>query len=140
MVHQSNHKQMETTSSKKFKSVDEYLASLPATTRVLLQELRSRIQKTAPEAEELISYNIPAFKLNGILVWYAGFKNHIGFYPKTSAMQAFKEELSAYKGAKGSVQFPLDRPLPLSLVSKMVKYRIKENEIESLEKVARKKK
>lgn len=120
--------------------MDEYLASLPATTRVLLQELRSRIQKTAPEAEELISYNIPAFKLNGILVWYAGFKNHIGFYPKTSAMQAFKEELSAYKGAKGSVQFPLDRPLPLSLVSKMVKYRIKENEIESLENVARKKK
>jgi uncharacterized protein YdhG (YjbR/CyaY superfamily) len=113
--------------TKKFKTVDEYLSALTPKTRGLFQEMRSTIRNAAPKAEELISYNIPAFKQQGMLVWYAAFKTHIGFYPRVSAIEAFKKELSLYKGAKGSVQFPMDKPLPLSLVSKIVKFRIKEN-------------
>lgn len=111
----------------KFKTVDEYLSAFPAATKAKLKELRAAIKKAAPQAEESISYNIPAFKLNGMLVYYAGYKEHIGFYPTPSGIEAFKKELSVYKGAKGSVQFPLDKPLPLALVTKIVKYRVKEN-------------
>lgn len=89
--------------------------------------MRLTIKKAAPQAKEKISYGIPAFTLNGMLVWFAAFKNHIGFYPRTSAIVAFKKELSAYKRAKGSVQFPFDQPLPLPLISRMVKFRVKEN-------------
>ena len=117
---------MEAT-SKKFTTIDEYLASLPAHTRALLKELRAVIKKAAPDAEETISYNMPAFKLHGMLIWYAAFKEHIGLYPRASGIAAFKKELSVYKNAKGSVQFPIDKPLPLSLVSRIVKYRVKEN-------------
>lgn len=111
----------------KFKTVEEYFSVQPEHTRALLEELRKTIKKTAPKAEEVISYNIPAFKQEGLLVYYAAFDKHIGFYPTPSGIKAFKKELSAYKGAKGSVQFPLDEPLPLSLISKIVKYRVKEN-------------
>lgn len=89
--------------------------------------MRLTIKKASPQAKETISYGIPAFSLNGMLVWFAAFKNHIGFYPRASAIAAFKKELSAYKGEKGSVQFPFDKPLPLPLVRRMVRFRVKEN-------------
>lgn len=92
-----------------------------------LQKMRLTIKKAAPQAKEKISYGIPSFTLNGMLVWFAAFKNHIGFYPRTSAIAAFKTELSAYKRAKGSVQFPFDKPVPIPLISRMVKFRVKEN-------------
>ena len=94
---------------------------------VLSRWRRQRAQKAAPKAEEAISYGMPAFKLNGLLVWFAAYAKHIGFYPRVSAIAAFKKELSIYKGAKGSVQFPLDKPLPLALITRIVKFRAKEN-------------
>jgi uncharacterized protein YdhG (YjbR/CyaY superfamily) len=118
---------MEAISKTKFKTVDEYMSAVPQYAKAKLQEIRKTIRKAAPQAEELISYNMPAFKLREMLVWYAAFKEHIGFYPRPSAIEAFKKELSVYKWAKGSVQFPIDKPLPLNLVSKIVKYRLKEN-------------
>jgi uncharacterized protein YdhG (YjbR/CyaY superfamily) len=116
-----------TTSKKGFKTVNEYIATFPKNVQNILEELRQSIRESAPEAEEVISYQMPAFKLNGILVWFAAFKNHIGFFPKTSAIEAFKEELSNYEVSKGTVRFPLDKPIPLDLVRKIVKYRVKEN-------------
>ena len=99
----------------------------PKSVRQRLQKVRLTVKKAAPQAKEKISYGIPAFTLNGMLVWFAAFKNHIGFYPRTSAIAAFKKELSGYKGAKGSVQFPFDKPLPLTLIGRIVKFRVKEN-------------
>ena len=118
---------MEATSRTKFKTVDEYFSALPRHTKTILQELRKTIKKAAPGAEELISYNMPAFKLQGMLVWYAAYKQHIGLYPRASVIEVFKKELSAYKYAKGSIQFPIDQPIPLGLVTKIVKYRVMEN-------------
>lgn len=92
-----------------------------------MQELRQAIRSAAPEAEEVISYSMPAFKLNGILVWFAAFKTHIGFYPKTSAIKVYKEKLSNYQTSKGTVRFPLDKPIPFELVKEMVRFRVKEN-------------
>ena len=112
---------------KKSKDIDEYISSNPKEIQKLLEQLRTTIRKAAPEAEEVISYGMPAFKLNGMLVWFAAHSKHIGFYPRVSAIKAFKKELSIYKGAKGSVQFPLGKPLPLGIVSKIVKFRVKEN-------------
>lgn len=89
--------------------------------------MRQTIRESAPEAEEAISYRIPTFKLNVNLVHFAAFKNHVGFYPTSSGIEAFKKELSKYKGAKGSVQFPIDKPIPYDLVRKIVEYRVKEN-------------
>lgn len=89
--------------------------------------MRQTIRQAAPKAEEVISYQMPAFKFYGMLVYFAGFNNHIGFYPTTSAINKFKKELSAYAGAKGTVRFPLDEPLPLKLVERIVKFRVKEN-------------
>ena len=109
------------------KSIDEYLVEFPDEIQKRMQELRSTIRKAAPQAEETINYAIPTFTLNGNLVHFAGFKNHIGFYPAPSGIEAFKKELSVYEGAKGSVQFPLDKALPLTLVTKIVKFRVKEN-------------
>ena len=109
------------------KNFDDYLDRFPKEVQQRLQKMRLTIKKAAPQATEKISYGIPAFTLEGMLVWFAAFKNHIGFYPRTSAITAFKKELSAYKGAKGSVQFPLDKPLPLGLISRIVKFRAKEN-------------
>lgn len=115
------------TSRKTPKSFDDYLDRFPRDVQLRLQKLRLTVKKAAPQAKEKISYGIPAFTLNGMLVWFAGFKKHIGFYPRTSAIAAFKKELSVYKGAKGSVQFPFDKPLPLTLISRIVKFRVKEN-------------
>jgi len=108
-------------------TVEEYLATFPASTKARLQELRDIIKKAAPKGEEVISYNMPAIKQQGILVYYAGYKGHIGFYPTASPIVLFKKELSAYKGSKGAVQFPLDEPIPASLVTKIVKYRVTED-------------
>lgn len=112
---------------KKFETVDEYLSLLPPQATELIASLRRVIRQAAPEAEEVISYNMPAFKWNGILVWYAAFKNHIGLYPKASAIVAFKSALGPYKTSKGAIQFPIDEPIPAALVTKIVKYRVKEN-------------
>lgn len=111
----------------KFTGVDSYIAAFPDDTQKKLKQIRATIKKAAPKAEELISYNMPAFKLNGMLVYYAAYKKHIGFYPTGSGIAAFKKELSIYKGAKGSVQFPLDKPIPLNIITKIVKHRVKEN-------------
>ncbi len=111
----------------KYSSVDEYIADFPAGTKSMLKEMRKAIREAAPEADEIISYNMPAYKLQGVLVYFAGYARHIGFYPMASTISAFQEKLSGYKSAKGSVQFPLDRPLPVALISKMVKWRAKRN-------------
>ena len=111
----------------KLTSIDKYIASFPKDVQKSLQKMRATIRKAAPDAEESIKYGIITYMLNGNLVHFGGFKNHIGFYPAPSAIIKFKEELSIYKGAKGSVQFPLDEPLPLKLITKIVKFRVKEN-------------
>ena len=111
----------------KFKTVDEYLNSVPASTRDILEKLREIILKSAPKAEEVISYNMPAIKLNGILVWYAAYKKHIGFYPSASPIKIFKDELTNYKTSKGAIQFPIDKPLPIALIKKIVKHRVVSN-------------
>ncbi len=111
--------------SKKFESVKEYFAAFPPGTRRILKNMQKIIRASVPSGvEEVISYNMPAFRLNGVLVWYAAYQKHIGFYPSSSGIEAFKEELSEYKNSKGAVQFPLDHPLPVDLISRMVKYRV----------------
>src|SRR5260370_13576253 len=109
------------------KNFNEYADRFPKEVQQLLQKIGLTIKEAAPQAKETISYSIPAFTLNGMLVWFAAFKPHIGFYPRASAIAAFKKELSTYKGAKGSVQFPFDKPLPLALVTRIVKFRVKQN-------------
>ncbi|MDE1727268.1 MAG: DUF1801 domain-containing protein [Thaumarchaeota archaeon] len=116
-----------TTPRKQFKTMDEYIATFPKNVQDILKKLRYVISESAPKAEETINYGIPTFKLNGNLVHFAAFKNHIGFYPTPSAIIAFKKELSPYKQAKGSVQFPIDKEIPFDVVKKIVKYRLKEN-------------
>ncbi len=111
-----------------FDSIDEYIDSFPDNVQVILEKMRQTIRWAAPEAKEAISYQMPTFKLNGKnLVHFAAFKKHIGFYPTPSGIESFQKELSLYKGAKGSVQFPLDRPIPYELVKKIVIYRVKES-------------
>lgn len=110
-----------------FQSVDEYIETFPESVRQKLQKIREVIHKAAPDAEEVISYQMPTFKLKGNLVHFAGYENHIGFYPAPSGIAAFKDELNDYKWAKGSVQFPLDQPLPFDLITKIVKFRVQEN-------------
>jgi uncharacterized protein YdhG (YjbR/CyaY superfamily) len=123
----------------KFKTVDEYFSTFPASTQTILKTMRKTVKEAAPDAEELISYNMPAYKLNGILVYYAAYKNHIGFYPTSLGIKAFQKELSGYLWAKGSVQFPIDKPLPLTLISKIVKSRVKDNQHEMKPKLKKKK-
>ena len=118
---------MKTSPKAKITTVDDYIDAQPQPAKSLLEKVRKTIKTAAPEAEEVISYSMPAFKQNGMLVWYAGFKNHIGFYPRVSGIENFKKELSSYKMAKGSVQFPIDEALPLDLIRKIVMYRLKEN-------------
>jgi uncharacterized protein YdhG (YjbR/CyaY superfamily) len=108
-------------------NINEYIGKFPLQTRKLLRQMKATIKKAAPKAEEVISYGMPAFKFHGLLVWFAAYSRHIGFYPRVSAIQAFRKEIAKYKNAKGSVQFPLDKPLPLALIKKMVQYRVKEN-------------
>jgi uncharacterized protein YdhG (YjbR/CyaY superfamily) len=110
-----------------FNSIDEYIATFPVEIQKILEELRATIKAAAPNAEEKISYQMPTFALKGNLVHFAAWKNHIGFYPAPSGTQAFKHELSIYEGAKGSIKFPIDKPLPLALIRKIVKFRVAEN-------------
>ena len=108
------------------KNIDEYIAGFPRDVQKILKQIRTTIKKVAPDAEEAIKYGIPTFVLNENLVHFAAFKNHIGFYPTPSSIEAFKDELFRYESAKGSVQFPIDEPMPLSLIGKIVKFRVKE--------------
>lgn len=108
-------------------TIDEYIAGFPPDIQKILQEIRMTIKKAAPDAGEAIKYQMPTFTLKGNLVHFAAFKKHIGFYPVPTGIEAFKDELSVYKTAKGSVQFPLDKPIPFDLISRIVKFRVKEN-------------
>jgi uncharacterized protein YdhG (YjbR/CyaY superfamily) len=109
-------------------NIDEYIAGFPKETQEILEQVRATIKKAAPEAEETISYAIPTFTLNKTyLVYFAGFKNHIGFYPTPSGIKEFEKDFSVYKTGKGSIQFPLDKPMPLDLITRIVKFRLKEN-------------
>jgi uncharacterized protein YdhG (YjbR/CyaY superfamily) len=116
-------------SKKQLKTIDEYIAAFPKEVQEVLEKIRSAIRESAPKAEEAISYGIPAFRLNGSRgsVYFAGWKNHIGFYPTPSGIEAFKKELAPFKQEKGSVQFPLDKPIPYDLVKKIGRYRVTEN-------------
>jgi uncharacterized protein YdhG (YjbR/CyaY superfamily) len=107
--------------------IEIYFSAFPQQTKDLLELMRATIRAAAPEAQETISYGIPTFKLNGNLVHFAGYKHHIGFYPGAAGIANFKDEISQYKNAKGSVQFPLDQPLPIKLITKIVRFRVKEN-------------
>jgi len=109
------------------KNIDEYIAPFPQDVQVILEKIRSTIKQAAPDAEETISYRMPTFTLKGNLVHFAAFKKHIGFYPAPTGIEQFQKELSVYKGAKGSVQFPFDKPIPFDLISRIVKFRVQEN-------------
>jgi uncharacterized protein YdhG (YjbR/CyaY superfamily) len=116
------------TTGIKYKDIN---ACFPKETREMLEQVRTTISKAAPGATEKISYQMPAFTFNGNLVYFAGYKNHIGFYPGASGIKTFGKEIAHYKWAKGSVQFPIDKPLPLSLITKIVKFRVKENQLKA---------
>lgn len=111
---------------KTYKSIDEYIADFPENVAHLLENIRNCIKEAAPDAEETISYNMPAFKQKKILVYFAAYKNHIGFYALPSGNEAFQHEISKYKTGKGSIQFPLSEEIPFDLIKQMVRYRIKE--------------
>jgi uncharacterized protein YdhG (YjbR/CyaY superfamily) len=109
------------------RNINEYIAGFPPDVQEILEKIRMTIRKAAPEAEETIKYQMPTFTLKGNLVHFAAFKKHIGFYPVPTGIEQFKQELSVYEGGKGSVQFPLDQPIPYNLISRVVKFRVKEN-------------
>ena len=116
------------------KNIDEYIADFPADIQARLEKLRTAIHKAAPMAAETISYAIPTFTLDGILVHFAGFKNHIGFYPGSAAIESFKKEVEAFDTSKGTIQFPHDKPIPIGLVSRIVKFRLRMNREKALAK------
>ena len=122
------------------KDIDEYISFFPKEIQVKLKEMRATIQKAAPKAEEAISYMIPTFRLHGNLVHFAAFKNHIGFYPGAAGIEAFQKEFTGYETSKGTVQFPLDKPLPLKLITAITKFRVIQNteKAEAKKKPARK--
>jgi uncharacterized protein YdhG (YjbR/CyaY superfamily) len=124
--HVVEEKEMKTNQTKPG-TVDEYIAGFPREVQQILEKIRATVRRAAPGAEETISYRIPSYTLKGKLVYFAGFKKHIGFYPRVTGISKFKRELSKYEGAKGSVKFPLEMPVPLSLIRKIVKFRVKEN-------------
>ena len=109
------------------KSIDEYIAGFPHDVQEILEEMRMTIRRAAPDAEERISYQIPTFALKGNLVHFAAFKKHIGFYPSSSGIEKFKDELSAYAGSKGTVWFPFGEPIPFELIGRIVEFRVREN-------------
>lgn len=109
------------------KSIDAYIAGYPPDVQEILEKIRLTIRKAAPDAQETIKYRLPTFTLKGNLVHFGAFKKHIGFYPTPTGTDKFRKELSVYKGEKGSVQFPLDRPIPYALIRKIVRFRVKEN-------------
>jgi uncharacterized protein YdhG (YjbR/CyaY superfamily) len=115
------------SNQKAAKNIDEYIAGFPNDVQAILQKIRNTIRRAAPKAEEAIKYHMPTFTLNGNLVHFGAFKKHIGFYPAPRGVEMFKKELSAYEGAKSSLRFPLDRPIPFDLISRIVKFRVKKN-------------
>jgi len=115
-------------------TIDDYITQFPEVVQKVLRELRAVIRAAAPDAEEKISYQMPTFYLFGNLVHFAAYKNHIGFYPAPSGIEYFKEELSGYAGAKGSVQFPLDQPIPFDLVTRITQFRAEENRVKATAK------
>ncbi|MGQ0738428.1 MAG: iron chaperone [Bacteroidota bacterium] len=116
------------------KNVDEYISSFPPKVQAMLKKIRQTVKKTAPKAEEMISYGIAGYKYNGMLIYFAGYTNHVSVYPAPRMAETFKKELAGYKGGKGTVQFPLDKQLPLDLIKRVVQFRVKANE----EKAAKK--
>ncbi len=112
--------------NKQYKNIDEYISGFPKNVQAILEKLRRVIKEAAPEAKEAISYGMPAYKLNGNLVYFAAYKTHIGFYPTSSGISAFKKELSPYDTSKGTIRFPIDKPIPFKLVEKIVKFRVNE--------------
>jgi uncharacterized protein YdhG (YjbR/CyaY superfamily) len=112
-------------------SVNEYIATADPHAKKALREIRKTIKDAAPKAEEVISYQIPGYKYHGMLVFFAAWKNHISLYPAPWGAESLKKEMAAYEGSKGTIKFPLDKPMPLSLIKKMVKYRVKENEMKA---------
>ena len=123
------------------KNINEYVAGFPKDVQEILEKIRMTIRKAAPDAEETISYQMPTFKLNGTyLVYFAAFKNHIGFYPTPTGTAKFQKELAGYKSGKGSIQFPLDDPMPYGLITRIVKFRVKENQASVKAKAKAKKK
>lgn len=116
------------------KNIDEYIAGCAPEVQPILDKIRSIVRQEAPEAEEAISYQMPTFRLNGNLVHFAAFKHHIGFYPTPSGTEKFQKEIASYKAAKGSIQFPLDQPIPYGLITKIVKFRVKENRAKGKQK------
>ncbi|MBA4197334.1 MAG: hypothetical protein C0459_07240 [Chitinophaga sp.] len=111
----------------KFKTIDEYHSQFSPEIQRILDTIRKAIKQAAPQAKEVISYNMPAFKQNGVLVYYAANKNHIGFYPTAKPIEVFKEDLKEYKTSKGAIQFPIDKKLPLALIKKITKYRVEDD-------------
>ncbi len=107
--------------------IDKYISGFPEETAKMLAQLRNTVRKAAPDAEEVISYGMPAYKQHGIVLYFAGHTNHIGFYPKTTAIEVFKSELTSYHTSKGTIQFPIGKPLPLNLIEKIVRFRVNEN-------------
>ncbi len=108
------------------RTIDQYIAGFPPDVQAILQKIRATVRKAAPDAQETIKYRMPTFTLNGNLIHFAAFQHHIGLYPTPTGIEEFKQELSKYEGGKGSVQFPLDKPIPYDLISRIVKFRVKE--------------
>lgn len=124
----------------KYETIDEYIKTFPKDIQNILEKVRQAIKESAPGAEEAISYQMPTFKLNGNLVHFAGYKNHIGFYPTPSGTEAFKKEIAVYRAGKGSIQFPIDKPIPISLIKKIVKFRVNESAEAGIKSSKKKKK
>ncbi len=119
--------------------IEKYITGFPTEIQKILKQLRSTIINAAPESEEIISYGMVSHKYKGTLLWYAAHKNHIGYYPTASPIQFFKEELANYKTSKGVIQFPIDKPLPLELITKIVTFKMNENILKSMNKTKKKK-
>lgn len=119
-------------------SIDEYIARFPPDVQVVLEQVRTTIREAAPDAEEAIKYQIPTFVQKETLVHFAAFKSHIGFYPTPSGIAKFKDELSVYEGAKGSVRFPMDKPMPLRLIARIVAFRVREAQVKTVAGKSRK--
>lgn len=117
-----------------YRTIDEFIGQFPADVQKILQELRSVIREAAPGATEAISYGIPTFKLHGNLVHFSAYAHHIGFYPTSSGIEKFRESLSAYELSRGTVRFPIDKPLPYDLIREMVTFRVKENQAKAVAK------
>ena len=115
------------SAKKSFKNMDEYFSTVPENVRIKLQQIRETIHKAAPKAEEVISYQIPAFKQYRVLVYFAAFKDHIGFFPTSKPIEVFNKELKSFKTSKGTIQFPLDENMPLGLIAKITKFRVKDD-------------